>query len=451
MAQPKVSIQSPERRIRNFDEVSLGFPKKLATDEAGRCPQCADPVCRKGCPLGIDIPAFIRSLREGNVAAAYSKIREKSFFPSICGRICTAPCEVACVFNDEKSPIAIRSLERFASDFGRGKISKKDIPNRGKKVAIIGSGPAGLSAAAELASLGFFVTIFEAMDRPGGVLRYGIPEFRIPQKTLDSEISQIIALGVEIKTNVFVGKTMTFEEIKKEGYEAILLTTGAGSPQFMDIPGTHWGGVYYGEEFLMRLNLIQAPRLGTYKPNFFVGGKIVVIGSGNTALDCARAARRLKRNVTLVFRRTEEEMRTRSDEREYAKEEGIHLEPLVRPMEIVSGSDHFVSGLKCVRMDYAENKETGGWELTVVPDSQFVIEADTVIIAIGHIPNSLVVKNISDVNVSVDGTISVDAHSSMTSVKGIFAAGNVVTNAGPVVEAIAAGRKVAAQIVQYLS
>jgi glutamate synthase (NADPH/NADH) small chain len=450
MAQPKVSVQPPERRTRNFDEVSLGFPKKLATEEASRCPQCADPVCRKGCPLGIDIPAFIRYLREGNLPAAYNKIREKSFFPSICGRICTAPCEIACVLNDEKSPIAIRALERFSSDHGRGKLVKKDISDSAKKVAIIGSGPAGLSAAAELASQGFKVTIYEAMDRPGGVLRYGVPEFRIPQRILDQEISQIIALGVEIKTNVFIGKTMTLEEIQKEGHEAILVATGAGSPQFMNLPGTHLGGVYYGEEFLMRLNLIQAPRLGTYKPNFFVGGKVVVIGSGNTALDCARAARRLQRKVTLLFRRTEEDMRTRKEEREYAKEEGVLFEPLVRPVEILSGSNHFVSGLKCVRMDYAENKEKDHWDLIEVPDSAFVMEADTVIIAIGHIPNSLVVKNVSDIRLNEDGTVYIHPESFMTSLPGVFAAGNVVTNAGPVVEAIAAGKKVAAQIIQYL-
>ncbi len=286
MGQSKETVQPKQKRTKNFNEVSLGYSKKVAVEESRRCPQCADPVCVNACPIGINIPGFIRRLREGNVGGAYELIREQNPLPSICGRICLAPCELACILNEEKNPIGIRALERYAAD-NRSRSGRKEASNRGMKIAIVGSGPAGLSAAAVLAQKGYQVRIFESMDQPGGVLRYGIPEFRIPNKILEAEINEIKALGVEIETNCMIGNTKTMDDLKTEGYVAILLAMGAGIPKFMEVPGSHLGGVYYGEEFLMRINQKRSTQ-------FPLGNKIVVIGSGNTALDCARVAVRLQ-------------------------------------------------------------------------------------------------------------------------------------------------------------
>ena len=452
MAQPAVKTQPSERRVKNFGEVSLGFPKKLVFEEARRCPQCVDPVCMKGCPLGIDIPRFIRSLREGNVAGAYAKIKEANCFAAVCGRICSAPCEAACILNEEGAPpIGIRALERYAADFGRTKIAKRDQTFLGgKKIAVVGSGPTGLTAAAELAQRGYRVTVFESFDKPGGVLRYGIPEFRIPKKTLDHEIDEIRASGVTIEVNFLIGHTATLEELVHQDFAAVLLATGAGIPKFMDLPGANLGSVYYGEEFLMRVNRAKSSFFSRKLDKLPVGQRIAVIGSGNTALDCARSGVRLGREVTLIFRRTEEDMRVKREERAYAKEEGVRFEPMVKPVEILADQSHFVGGLKCVRMDYADVHGSGDWQITRVPDSEFVIDVDTVVIAVGHNPNSLVGKNGSHLKINDDGTFKVNEKTGITSMPGIFAAGNVRTNAGPVVEAIASGKKVAEEIDHYL-
>ncbi len=449
MSQPRVAACDQTKRNRNFQEVSLGYPKKIAIDEAQRCPQCSDPVCKKGCPLGIDIPGFIRLLREGNLFAAYQKIKEKNPFPSICGRICSSPCEAACILNDEEAPIGIRALERFAADFGKVKAVKTPLRPSGKKIAIIGSGPSGLSASVELAQKGYQVTVFEALDRPGGVLKYGIPEFRLPDQVLDNEINEIKNLGVEFKMNFFIGQTMSLADLKDKGFSAILLAMGAGVPKFMDIPGANLGRVYYGEEFLMRVNLAKRKMFSGVKPDFPVGGRVAVIGSGNTALDCARSAKRFGSDITLIFRRTEEEMRVRAEERNFAKEEGIKLEPLVQPLEILSDGDHGVRGVKCLRLDYADADSSGKWVLEAVPDSEFILDVETVIIAVGHQPNSLLRKFEKQLELNIDKTLKIDEQK-MTSIPGVFACGNVVTNAGPVVEAIASGKVVAESIHQYL-
>ncbi len=485
MNQPTAVTQPGQKRIRNFNEVALGFSKKITLEESRRCPQCANPVCMKGCPLGINIPGFIRQLREGNWDEAQAQIKEESWLPAVCGRICSAPCEVACILNEEEAPIAIRTLERFASDYGRNHSAKfkknllsfvqpsalnigkqseilpvladrpgastmrtvKQMPiTKDKKIAIVGAGPAGLTAAAQLAKKGYPVTILESQDKPGGVLRYGIPEFRLPKKILDQEIEEICRLGVEIKTNFFIGQTLSLQDVFKQGFAVVLLATGAGRPKFMDLPGSHFGGVYYGEEFLMRVNA-----RGKAPATFPIGQKIVVIGSGNTALDCARLALRLGRHVTLMFRRTEEEMKVRFEERQYGKEEGVCFEPLLKPLEILANTRRFVSGLKCIRMDYADSEEKGNWELIPVPDSEFILETDTVIIAVGHEPNALqALRGDISLKLKEDGSIWVDEQTGMTSHPGIFACGNVATNAGPVVEAMASGKRVAEQIEQYL-
>ncbi|HBR14805.1 MAG TPA: dihydropyrimidine dehydrogenase [Candidatus Omnitrophica bacterium] len=451
MAQPQVTTQSKEKRIKNFNEVSLGFSKKLASEEARRCPQCPDPVCVKDCPLGIDIPAFIRFLREGHVASAYDKIKEKNPLPSICGRVCSAPCEVACVLKEEGGVvIAIRALERHSADYGKSRAAKRESQYNGKKIAVVGSGPSGLSSSVDLTRRGYAVTIFEALDKPGGVLRYGIPEFRLPRKILDSEINDIKTLGVKIETNFFIGQTATLGELFKEGFAAVLIATGAGIPKFMDIPGTHWGGVYYGEEFLMRLNLMRPGVFSRQSPNFALGEHVAVIGSGNTALDCARVCRRYGRKVTLLFRRSEVEMLVRAEERGYAREEGIQFEPLVRPVEILADQHHFVNGLKCVRMDYADADVVGQWELAPVPDSEFVLDVDTVICAIGHKPNALISHFDPALKINKDGTLKVDGESGLTTIPGVFACGNVVSNAGPLVAAMASGIEAAQRIDAYV-
>ncbi len=401
--------------------------------------------------MHIDIPAFIRLLREGKLTAAYQKIKEKNVLPSICGRICTAKCEVNCVLNSEKAPIAIRALEGYVSDFGRSKFFKKTPQDlTGKQVAIVGAGPAGLAAAAELARKGYRPTIFEALNKPGGVLRYGVPDFRVSKKVLDAEINEIQALGIEIITNFYVGQTATIEDLFERGFAAVLLTSGAGIPRLLDIPGINCGGVYYGEEFLMRVNLMKGGIFSRYIPTFHIGNKVAVVGSGNTALDCARSAVRFGKDVTLIFRRTEDEMRVRSQEREYGKEEGVTLEPLVRPVEVLANKENMVKGLKCIRMDYADTKGNGRWEIMPVPHSEFILEVDTVIIAIGHQPNSYIVKSMKELKLNSDKTLSVDEKTLMTSSKGVFAAGNVVTSAGPVIDAIVGGKKVAQNIDEYL-
>ncbi len=364
--------------------------------------------------------------------------------------MCSAPCEAACVLADEGEPIGIRELERYAGDFGKRMTGHKPVL-RGSKVAIIGSGPSGLSAASVLAHKGYQVTIFEALDKLGGVLRYGIPEFRIPKKKLDNDINDIKALGVDVETAFLAGQTMPFKDFFAHDFSAVLLATGAGMPKFMDIEGTNLGGVYYGEEFLMRINSAKTNIFSRQSLNFPVGQKIVVIGSGNMALDCARSALRFGRDVSILFQQTEEEMRVQKAERDYAKEEGVHFEPLVRPIEIVNNADDSVSGLKCIRMDYADFNSIGKWTLVPVPDSEFIVEADTVIIAIGHKPNTLISKFISGLKLNDKGGIIVNEETGMTSVEGVFATGNVVTGAGPVVEAIASGKKSAEAIMRFLS
>ena len=408
----------------------------------------------RGCPLGIDIPGFIRLLREGDPRAALEKIKEQNSLPAICGRVCTAPCEEACILSEDNAPIGIRALERFVADYGKSKSGpKKWSAQNNKKVAIIGSGPTGLSAAATLAKLGYPVTIFEVQDLPGGALRYGIPNFRLPKSILDSEIEEIKSCGVEIKTNVLIGQTVTLEDLFKQGYQAALLALGAGAPQFVDLPGTSLGGVYYDNEFLLRINELKENDLSKLTSSFYLGGRVAVIGSNFSALDCARICMRLQRQVTMVFHHTEDDMEVHRQEKEYAKEEGIQLESLAQPLEILSNDSNFVAGLKCVRMDFADANPTGQsghWEIKAVEGSEFVVDADTVIIAMGQKTNSLISRLFSKVRIDERGLIWTDPATGLTSMPRVFAGGNVAAGAGPVVDAIAAGKKAAENMHRYL-
>ncbi|OGX37074.1 MAG: hypothetical protein A3D87_05955 [Omnitrophica WOR_2 bacterium RIFCSPHIGHO2_02_FULL_50_17] len=465
-----MNVQPARRRIKNFKEVSLGLPKKAVIEEARRCLQGADPLCLKGCPLGIDIPAFIRFLRDGHVSAALSKIKEANCFPSICGRICPAPCEGPGQFDQEdvrrvelpprRWCKGIRVLERYAADFGNPRFAVKErkpsVARAGKRVAIVGSGAAGLTAAAQLAEKGYRVAVFESMDRPGGALRYGIPAFRLPRKILDDAVRGLKTSGVEFKTNCYVGRTILLEDLSRQGFEAILLATGGGIPKLSDIPGADLGGVYYAEEFLMRVNLARESALLRKELNFPLGAKVAVIGSGNVALDCARLAVRLgpapggaSRKVTVLSPRSWDDKRAFQQECAYGQEEGVSWESPVKPLELIADVHHFVSGVRCVRLDYADVETQGRWELMPVPDSEFVFEADTVIMAVGHGPNVLMNRDCPGLRLNADGGLWAGEENSMTSLEGVFACGNVIKG-GSVVEAMASGQKAAEDIDRYL-
>ena len=449
MGQTQPPIQPQERRITNLHEVNLGYGKKQNLEESRRCPQCAEPSCLSGCPLGIDIPGFIRLLREDDTSSALERIKEQNPFPAICGRICPAPCERACIFFEDGAPIAIRALERYASDFGKLKPIKLSPVMQGKRVAVIGSGPSGMSAAFYLAKAGFGVTIFEAMDEPGGLLRYGVPEFRLPQKILDEQFNELASLGVKIETNVFVGRTESILNVFNQGFVAVLLTVGAGLPEFIDFPGHDLGGVYYAEEFLLRVQMFNKTKTQDAARKLFLGDQTVVIGSGYSALDSARLARRMGQEVALIFGGLEEELGVRGDDLELAVEEGVKLLTPVRPERIDGDAQGFAKSVQGSRLEVVEEKEQ--LELKEIQDGQIVQEAQTVILSHGRVPNLFLSKHLPQLQCSKEGAIETDKSTGLTSVDRIFAAGNVVTGAGPVVDAIANGKRVAVQIKEFLS
>lgn len=446
MGDSRILTQPVSKRIRNFQEVCLGFSKKSAVEEARRCIQCPDPVCVKTCPLKVNIPAFIRALREGNAVSAVTKIHEENPLASVCGRLCSAPCETACIFNEEhKPPIRVRLLERYAADFGRPKFMKRKSPAlyaTAPKVAVVGSGPAGLTAAFFLAQKGCRVTVLESFDQGGGVLRYGIPEFRLPKKNVDQQIGDLKALSVEMRTDCYVGRTVGLDELFQEGFAAVLLAVGRGVPRLADMPGVDGVGVCYSDEFLMRVNLTKDAR----DSEFSIGTKAVVIGSGNIALDCARAAVRLGAAAEVVADSPIPDKPAFKEDLEHGRAEGVLWEAPVKPLEILSKQDKSVRGVKCVRLDYAQGVREGQWELAPVPDSEFTVEADTVIIAAGHKPNVLLSRDVPGLKMNANGSFQVDEASGMTSVENVFAA---VSN-GPLVDAASAGKRTAEKILGYL-
>lgn len=451
MGQPQPAQQPKERRIKNFSEVSLGYPKAISLTESRRCPQCAQPTCMDGgCPLGIDIPGFIRLLREGDAVGALNRIKEQNILPGVCGRVCLAPCEKACVFQDQDSSIGIRALERFAADNGRARNAPRSLPvKNGKKIAIVGSGPSGLAAAAELAKKGYSVTVFEALPKAGGALRYGIPEFRLPSRVLDGEISDIATLGVDIQTNVIVGKSITFEELINN-YEAVFLAIGAGSPRLSPIGGDHLIGVYYVQELLMRINLWGAQNYPKTSLPALLGNTVAVIGCGHAAVDCARIAVRMGKKASVIFPGLEEELIVYPSERKDAVEEGVKFESLVQPIEILSTEENRVKGLKCERLDFIENAE-GRCEVKRVPGSEFVVAADTVIFAEPPKPNDEIKRFLPSLKWTDEGTIWIDPETGKTTLDKVFAAGNVVTGAGPLVDAITDGKHAAIAVDHFLS
>jgi len=452
----KMPEQKPEERIKNFNEVALGYTEEMAMEEAKRCLNCKHKPCVTGCPVNVQIPEFINLVAEGKFEEAYYKIKETNSLPAICGRVCPqeTQCEEKCVRGIKGEPVGIGRLERFVADWymANRKQEKPSFEKNKKNVAIIGAGPAGLTCAGDLAKLGYDVTIFEAFHTPGGVLVYGIPEFRLPKELVKREIDTIKDLGVEIKTNMVIGKVLTIDELKEEGFEAIFIGTGAGLPNFMNIPGENLNGVYSANEFLTRINLMKAYRFPEYDTPIKVGKNVAVVGGGNVAMDAARSAKRLgAENVYIVYRRSEKEMPARLEEIHHAKEEGIIFKLLTNPTRIIGTEDGWVKGIECVRMELGEPDSSGRRRPIAVKGSEHIIDVETVIIAIGQSPNPLIKSTTPDLETQKWGGIIVDEETGATSIEGVYAGGDAVTGAATVILAMGAGKKAAAAIHKYLN
>ncbi len=445
-----------EARIRchNFEEVALGYSEETAVAEAERCIQCKNRNCVEGCPVEVDIPGFIKKITEHDFAGAIKIIKEKNNLPAICGRVCPQEnqCEKFCTMGKKNEPVAIGRLERFVADWEmkhqpQSASAVKTVSN--KRVAIVGSGPSGLTAAADLAMLGYQVTVMEALHVPGGVLVYGIPEFRLPKAIVAREIENIARLGVEIKTNCVIGKLNTVDELLADGYDAVYIGTGAGLPSFMNIPGENFNGVYSANEFLTRNNLMKAYRFPEYLTPIKVGRKIAVIGGGNVAMDAARTGLRLGAESHIVYRRTFEEMPARREEMDHAKEEGVIFDLLVSPIEIKGNDEGRVTSMICQRYELGEPDESGRRKPVPIKGDTYEMEVDTVVMAIGQGPNPLVQQTTPDLKTNKWGNIVADDNG-VTSKPGVFAGGDIVTGAATVILAMGAGKKAARSIHEYL-
>ena len=456
MKKVPVREQDPKVRATNFEEVCLGYNDEEAKAEAERCLKCKNAQCRKGCPVSINIPEFIRSVQEGDNKKAYEIISEDSALPAICGRVCPqeSQCEGKCVRGVKGEPISIGKLERYVADWARenGIVPEKPATTNGKKVAVIGSGPAGLTCAGELAKLGYEVTIFEALHEAGGVLVYGIPEFRLPKETVvKNEVENLKKLGVKIETNVIVGKSVTIDELfEEEGFEAVFIGSGAGLPKFMGIPGEQANGVFSANEYLTRNNLMKAFREGSDTP-IARGQRVAVVGGGNVAMDAARTALRLGAKVYIVYRRSEEELPARAEEVHHAKEEGIIFELLTNPTEILVDENGWVKGMRCVRMELGEPDASGRRRPVEVPNSEFDLELDTVIMSLGTSPNPLISSTTKGLDVNKHRCIIAEEETGKTTKDGVYAGGDAVTGAATVILAMEAGKKGAKGIHEYLS
>ncbi|NLY92003.1 MAG: NADPH-dependent glutamate synthase [Firmicutes bacterium] len=450
--------QDPQTRRSNFTEVAQGFTAEQAQAEAKRCLNCKKPLCVEGCPVEIDIPKFIALLVDGKPDEALAKIKEKKSLPAICGRGCPQEnqCEKNCILGRKGEPVAIGSLERYCADWGRARqgeepASATPAPVKGK-VAVVGSGPAGLTAAADLALLGYQVTLFESLHAPGGVLRYGIPEFRLPKAIVDYEVGNLIKLGVEIKTNVLIGKTLTIDELFATGHQAVFIGTGAGLPYFLGIPGENLNGVYSANEFLTRVNLMKAYRFPEFETPIRIGKRVAVVGAGNVAMDSARTALRLgAEEVTIVYRRSREEMPARLEEIENAEEEGVIFRLLTNPVRLLGDESGNVTTMVCQKMALGEPDASGRRKPVPIPGSEEELAVDTVIVAIGQGPNPILLQGTTGLALNRRGYIEVDPETLMTSIPGVFAGGDIVTGAATVIAAMGAGKRAARSIDQYLT
>ena len=451
-----VREQAPKVRATNFDEVCLGYNADEAMEEASRCINCKNAKCMQGCPVSINIPAFVHGVKEGNFEKAYQIISESSALPAICGRVCPqeSQCEGKCIRGIKGEAISIGKLERFVADWARENGIRPAAPaeKNGKKVAVIGSGPSGLTCAGDLAKLGYDVTIFEALHEAGGVLVYGIPEFRLPKlDVVAKEVENVKALGVKIETNVIIGRSITIDELMdEEGFEAVFIGSGAGLPMFMGIPGETAKGVFSANEYLTRNNLMKAFR-EDYDTPIVHGKKVAVVGGGNVAMDAARTALRLGAEVHIVYRRSEAELPARAEEVHHAKEEGIIFDLLTNPTEILVDENDAVAGMKCIRMELGEPDASGRRRPVEIPGSEFVLDVDTVIMSLGTSPNPLISSTTIGLDVNKRKCIIADEETGKTSKDGVYAGGDAVTGAATVILAMGAGKAAAKGIHEFLS
>lgn len=447
--------QEPDVRNKNFEEVALGYTKEMAMEEATRCLNCKHQPCKQGCPVGVPIPEFIQEVAAGNMEEAYKIITSENALPAICGRVCPQEnqCEGKCVRGIKGEAVGIGRLERFVADYhmANGKVPELDIKSNGIKVAIIGSGPAGITCAGELAKKGYEVTVFEALHKTGGVLSYGIPEFRLPKALVQKEVDSVAALGVKFETNVVVGRSITIDELQEQGYQGIFIGSGAGLPRFQNIPGENLNGVYAANEFLTRVNLMKGYEFPNHPTPVKITDTVCVIGAGNVSMDCARTAKRLgAKNVYIVYRRSDKEIPARAEEVHHAKEEGIIFKLLTNPVEI-HGEDGWVKSMECVEMELGEPDESGRRRPVVKEGSNFVIETGTVIVSIGQSPNPLIRQTTPGLETQKWGGIIVDEDSMKTSKEGVYAGGDVVTGAATVILAMGAGKTAAKAMDEYLA
>ena len=451
----KMPEQDPKIRNQNFEEVTLGYTEEMAKEEAERCLQCKHKPCIKGCPVNVQIPEFIKLVAEGDFEGAYQKVKETNALPAICGRVCPqeTQCEELCVRTKKGESVGIGRLERFVADWHMAHVEDyiEKAASNGKKVAVIGAGPAGLTCAGDLAKKGYDVTIFEAFHTPGGVLMYGIPEFRLPKEIVTKEINTLKEMGVGIQTNMVIGKVYSIEELREEGFEAVFIGSGAGLPRFMNIPGENLNGVYSANEFLTRINLMKAYTFPQTDTPVRVGKRVAVIGGGNVAMDAARSAKRLgAEEVYIVYRRSETELPARLEEVHHAKEEGIIFKLLTNPTRILGTEDGWVKGMECIEMELGEPDESGRRRPVAKQGSEYVIPVETVIVAIGQSPNPLIKSTTEGLDTHRWGGIITEESTGATSIEGVYAGGDAVTGAATVILAMGAGKDAAEAIDKYL-
>jgi glutamate synthase (NADPH/NADH) small chain len=447
--------QDPQVRKTNFEEVACGFTEQQAIAEASRCLNCPKQFCVSGCPVEVAIPDFIKLIKNGDFSGAAAKVKEKNSLPAICGRVCPQEnqCEKECILGKKGEPIAIGALERFAADWQAKEEALTELPRITKtfcKAAIIGAGPAGLTCAADLALQGFEVTVFESLHAAGGVLQYGIPQFRLPKDIVNREVEYIKRLGVTIATSVLVGQTVTVAELREQGYQTIFIGTGAGLPYFLNVPGENFNGVYSANEFLTRVNLMKAYRFPEYDTPVRVGERVAVVGAGNVAMDAARTSLRLgAQEVYIVYRRSATEMPARHEEIENAEEEGIIFKLLTNPVRIIGNDRGEVAALECVRMELGEPDSSGRRRPVEIKGSEFQFPVDNVVVAVGQGPNPILLKNTAGLALTKRGYIEANPETLETSIPGVFAGGDITTGAATVIAAMGAGKKAARQMVEY--
>ncbi len=446
--------RDPKERAKNFEEVNLGYTTELAVEEAKRCLQCKNRPCVAGCPVEVYIPEFIKLISEGNFAGAISKNKEKNNLPGICGRVCPqeSQCEIKCTLGIKGDAVSIGKLERFAADWelkSGVKNPEKAKPN-GHKVAVVGAGPAGLTCAADLARMGYEVDVFEALHKPGGVLNYGIPPFRLPRNVIEAEVKYVQNLGVKIRTDVLIGKLITIKELFAEGYKAVFIGSGAGLPSFLNIPGENSNGVFSANEYLTRVNLMKAYRFPQFDTPVWMGNRVAVVGAGNVAMDSVRTALRLgAEKAMIIYRRSEKEMTARVEEYHHALQEGVEFSWLTNPIEIIADEKGLVKAIKCVKMRLCEPDESGRCRPEPIPGSEYTIDVDTVVVALGTSPNPLIAQTTPDIKTGRHGVLAVD-DKFMTTMPGVFGGGDAVTGSATVIQAMGAGKVAARSMDEYI-